>query len=252
MMPMKFGVCAGLDEAAAILGAGFDYLEVGASGFNGLDDDWDSTPYANLPILATNLFFDHRIRLFGPERTPYRDYAERTITRGASLGIPVMVIGSGGPRSAPEGVDGDTGFIDIVAEIAEIARPLGVRLAPESLNKTETNVGNDLRRLALGLRDRGVGFTADSYHILVAWNEDGRKLGLDDLMEEQIPFAPVHVHIADLPRTGVDPADRMLQAFARRLRALGYSGNVSLECSRPAGFDYGGTLDSLRTLFASF
>ncbi|MFI5386583.1 MAG: sugar phosphate isomerase/epimerase family protein [Fimbriimonadales bacterium] len=246
---MKFGVCAGLDDAARILASGFDYVEVGASGFNGMLEDWDPAAYAGLSILATNLFFDHRIRLFGPERTPYREYAERTVSRAASLGVPVMVIGSGGPRQAPDGVDGDPGFVEIVAGIAAFARPLGVDLAPESLNRTETNVGNDLRRLALGLRERGVGYTADSYHILFEWDADGRKLGLRELMIEQIPFAPRHVHIADLPRLGVDAANPMLEEFAARLRDLNYSGNVSLECSRGPNFGLAGALAALRSLF---
>jgi len=247
---MKFGVCTGLEESAKILASGFDYVELGASGFDGMTGDWDPAPYARLPILATNLFFDHRIRLFGAGKTPYQEYAERTIHRAASLGVPVMVIGSGGPRTAPKDIDGDARFVEIVAELAEIARPLGIALAPESLNRTETNVGNDLRRLALGLRDKSVGFTADSYHILYEWDADGRKLWLDDLMEDEIPFAPTHVHIADLPRSGVSAEDAMLVAFAARLRELEYDGNVSLECSRGSDFDYGSALEALKSLFA--
>lgn len=246
---MKFGVCTGLQDAAAILNSGYDYVEVGAAGFNGISGEWDSSPYSGVPILATNLFFDRRIKLFDPGRTPYLEYASRTVTRAAHLGIPVMVVGSGPARRAPDGVDGDLAFMDIVAEIAGVAAPLGVSLAPESLNRSETNVGNDLRRLATGLRERGVGYTADSYHILYEWDANGRKEDLLQLHEEQIPFAPTHVHIADLPRLGVDSANPMLQAFARRLRELGYHGAVSLECSREEGFDYAAALHSLQELF---
>lgn len=245
---MKFGVCADVAEASVIRDAGFDYVEVGASGFGGFDGDWEQAKYADVPILATNLFFDGRIKLFGEGRTPYREYAERTIARAASLGIPVMVIGSGASRRDR---DGDSGFVDVVAELSEIAKPVGITLAPESLNRTETNVGNDLRSLALALREHGVAYTADSYHILFEWDADGRSLDLEDLYAEQVPFAPAHVHIADLPRVGVSAEDRMLRAFAARLKSLDYAGNVSLECARSADFDYRAAREALRRLFKS-
>jgi D-psicose/D-tagatose/L-ribulose 3-epimerase len=246
---MKFRVCCGIEEAPAVLAAGFDYVEVGASGFGGMSEEWDPSPYDGLPILATNLFFDSRIRLFGPEETPYRDYVGRTVSRAASLGVPLMVIGSGASRRAPEGMDGDAAFIDVVAEVAEIARPFGIEVAPESLNRTETNVGNDLRELATGLLARGVGYTADSYHVLFEWDAGGRAVGLDRLWEQQIPHAPSHVHIADLPRFAPKSHDPMLLGFAERLQALDYRGNVSLECRRDEGFDLCKAISELRKLF---
>lgn len=243
---MKFGVCADVADATVILDAGFDYVEVGASGFGGFDDDWSRAKFLKVPILATNLFFDGRIKLFGEGRTPYREYAERTIRRAASLGIPVMVIGSGASRRDS---NGDNAFVDMVAELSEIASPLGIALAPESLNRTETNVGNDLRSLALALHERGVAYTADSYHILFEWDADGRAHTLEDLYVEQVPFAPAHVHIADLPRVGVAAEDPMLQAFAARLKGLGYTGNISLECTRGPEFDYPAAREALRRIF---
>jgi sugar phosphate isomerase/epimerase len=247
---MQFGVCTSLAEAQIVLDADFDYVELGASEFDGLCETWDPSPYARLPIGATNLFFDSRIKLFGQERTPYREYAERTISRAASLGIKLMVIGSGATRAAPEGTDADAAFVDIVAEISDFAKRYGITMAPESLNRTETNVGNDLRSLAIALRDKSVGYTADSYHILFEWDADGRKQNLETLCNEQIPFTPSHVHIADLPRLGVNENDPMLQAFAGRIKRLGYDRAVSLECTRRSGFDFGSALNTLKSLFA--
>lgn len=243
-------MCCSVEEASAALASGFDYVELGASGFNGLSDEWDRTRYRGLPIEATNLFFDSRIRLFGKDRTPYREYVERTVERAASLNVPLMVIGSGGSRRAPEDMDGDRAFVAVAAEVAEIAGEHGIVIAPESLNRTETNVGNDLRSLAIALRDAGVGYTADSYHIFFEWDADGRSWSLAGLMEWQIPFAPSHVHIANLPRDGVSAEDEMLIAFVERLKALGYEGRVSLECSRDAGFDLAAARSVLASLFA--
>lgn len=242
-------MCGQVAEAASILAAGFDYVEVAASGFNGLSEDWDPTPYEGLPILATNVFFDSKIRLFGPEATPYLDYARRTVERAASLGVSLMVIGSGAARRAIGTSGGNEAFADIAGQIGEVARGFGIEIAPESLNRTETNVGNDLRSLALSLRERGVGYTADSYHVLYEWDVDGRGADLASLWLDQVPFVPNHVHIADLSRLGVTFDDPMLISFASRLRALGYDGNVSLECRREPDFDLAGSRAALGQLF---
>ena len=49
---MKFGVCCSLEDVPVVLGAGFDYVELGASS---LSDD--PSVYKGLPVEATNLFF---------------------------------------------------------------------------------------------------------------------------------------------------------------------------------------------------
>lgn len=249
---MKFGVCCGLKDARAVVDAGFDYVELGASGFSGLSEHWDRSPYANLPIYSTNLFFDGSIKLFeDPDKELIRVYSRRTIARAASLGVSVMVVGSGASRRAPEGVDGDLAFARFVSEISAEAGALGITLAPESLNRTETNVGNDLARFATVLRDHRVAYTADSYHVLYEWNADGRVTPLDELWGEQLPFAPAHVHIADLPRDAPKASEPMLLGFVKRLSELRYDAGVSLECKRESDFDFRRALSDLRSLFKS-
>jgi hypothetical protein len=119
-------------------------------------------------------------------------------------------------------------------------------MAPESLTRLETNVGNDLGRLARLLKERGVAYTADSFHVLKEWEfgtqgegrgtrDEGRGTrdeGPSDAhWTEQIPFAPAHIHIGDLPRNYPKAADPMMRGFARRIKELGYDGRISLECS---------------------
>lgn len=231
---MRFGVCCGLDEARLAVEVGFHYVEIGA---HLLVKAPDLAPYRELPIEATNLFFPPDIVLFGPQRTPYLDYARAAVETAAGLGVKTMVVGSGAARNAPEGVEIDDvnrRFVDIVAEIQEVARNFGIRIAPESLNRSETNVGNDLGRLAASLGARGVGYTADSYHVLFEWNEDSPISGFppDSHWRAQLPTAPAHVHIADLPRNVPTASDPMVIGFADRLRELLYDGRISLECRR--------------------
>jgi len=234
---MRFGVCCGIEDASTVLGAGFDYIELGA---NNLSDD--VRKYSGMPVEATNLFFAGSVKLFGREATPYLDIAKATVDRAASIGVQTMVIGSGGSRKAPDGIDMEVTereFLLIAAAIGDHAKQYGITIAPESLNRSETNIGNDLGRLACGLKYAGVGYTADSYHVLYEWHEDfpDEAVPSKEHWEAQIPFAPSHVHIADLPRYAPKPGDPMMQGFANRLLELGYDGRVSLEYRRGNDFE---------------
>ena len=279
---MKFGICCGIDSAIQALDLGAEYIELGAVAFNGLEPDWNPLPFVGVPIETTNVFFPGAIKLFGPERTPYEEYAKRAIDRAAEVGVKIMVVGSGVSRRAPEGSDPatmDAEFADIVANMQRIASPYGIAMAPESLTRLETNVGNDLGRLARLLKERGVAYTADSFHVLKEWEfdtqaegrgtrDEGR--GVKDLgsaqrgegrgttddgpsaahWAEQIPFAPAHIHIGDLPRNYPKAADPMMQGFARRIKELGYDGRISLECSLgELSTGLPSALKELRTLF---
>jgi len=234
---MRFGVCCGLEDAHKVLDAGYDYVELGA---NTLSDD--PQKYAGLPVEATNLFFAGSIQLFGPDATPYLEVARTTVDRAAKLGVQTMVIGSGASRKAPPGTDveiAENEFLLIAAAVANHAKQYGITIAPESLNRSETNIGNDLGCLANGLKFAGVGYTADSYHVLYEWHADGPldSFPSKETWEQQIPFLPSHVHIADLPRFAPKPSDPMVQGFATRLLDLGYDGRVSLEYRRGDDFE---------------
>jgi len=213
---MTFGVCApDLEFAERAIAAGFDYVEFGA-GF--VFENTEKIRAAGISTPRTNLFFPGEVRLF-IDPTPYTEIARSRIAAAASVGVEVMVVRSGGARRVPDGEDGDARFADIVAELQLIATEYGIRLAPESLNSTETNVGVKLTVLARLLHERGLEFTADSYHVLKE-NED---------FAEAIAFAPAHVHIANAPRFAPSKSDLELLPFVDRLRAVNYEGTISIE-----------------------
>lgn len=240
---MRFGVCCSLEQAETALKCGAEYVEPGALGFKGLEESWDPAPYRDLPIEATNLFFPGEIVLFGPNKsnpTDVSDYISKTLERAASIGVQLMVIGSGNSRKAPApGMpvsEANVQFVQLVQRVQREARQYGITIAPESLNRTETNVGNDLGWLANALAVAGAGFTADSFHVLYEWDANMRE-GQPDLeapsefhLIEQIPTTPSHVHFGDLPRSFPRASDPMMRAFCGRLNVLDYDARVSLEC----------------------
>ncbi|HWD39096.1 MAG TPA: TIM barrel protein [Fimbriimonas sp.] len=229
---MRFGICCSLDEAPAMVDAGFDYVELAASAFADNPD-----VYKGLPVEATNIFFASSIHLFGPNATPWRPYVAKLLAAASDQGVKVMVIGSGNARKAPDAAsaaDCDEQFMDICAEIDSMASEHGMAIAPESLNREETNVGNDLGRLALGMQARGSGYTADGYHVLREWRANLPHEPLPDvsLWREQVPYEPTHVHFADYPRDVPAEDDEMVLTFFRRLRETGYDDRISFEGSR--------------------
>ncbi len=245
---MKFGICCSIENAPDAVAAGYDYVELGTFSLQGLDPAYTANPFAGLPVEATNLFFDGRLRLNGSNRTPVADYIRRSVERAANAGIKVMVIGSGGVRK----VEGDTpaaagleAFLR-AAELAQmIASNYGIQIAPESLNALETNVGIDLPDFIQDLATVGVGYTLDTYHVLV--QEDGKAVD----WAIQIPFAPIHVHLGGRRRDVPTADDPHLIAAAARLRDLGYNDRVSYEGSAKPD-EYGTVLAAMRSLFAGF
>ncbi|MEZ0326535.1 MAG: sugar phosphate isomerase/epimerase family protein [Fimbriimonas sp.] len=246
---MRFGLCCGLGEADGALEAGFDYVELPAQQLLANEPE-----FVRLRPEATNLFFPGTIKLFGPEKTPYLDYAREVIERAARVGVSVMVVGSGGSRRAPEGVapaDAEAQFARVAAELAEIAEPLGIQIAPESLNRSETNVGNNLGKFAQSLRDLGVGYTADSYHVISEWVFDGNEPAAPlEHWRDQVPYLPTHVHFGDRARVDPTPGDPDVELFVQRLKELGYDGRVSLECKRRSPGDLARALRDCKQLFA--
>ncbi len=227
---MKFGVCCGLDQARFALDTGFDYVELAAVGFQGRSETWDPAPYQGLPIRCTNVFFPGDLPLY---QSDWRPYAQRTIERAGSLGVRTMVIGSGAARrSAGIGVEeAEERFLDLVAACQEIASYEGIVVAPESLEQSETDVWNELGRMALALEEHDLAYTADSFHLLKEWDRAGRVLSIEEAVREEVPIVPAHVHLGDLPRNPPSADDPMIQTFASRLQELGYDSTVSLECN---------------------
>lgn len=240
---MRFGICGSPDELSLARAAGFDYVEY-----------WGSTVFGGETKLvntaeASNGFFPGNVSLFGESPIDWRSYAERTIRNGADAGVKVMVVGSGNQRRHP-GASGDAEFLEIVKELSRIGKSVGVDVAPESLNRLETNVFCSLKEMAETLGANRLPYVADSYHELKEWEFDGVTPGID-AWRRSLPFAPVHVHIGNVTRDDVNPDDPALIAFKDRLRELEYDGRITYEGKRGTDLESLSALNQrMRALFA--
>lgn len=219
-----------MDQATAVMAAGFDYVELPAGQLFSEVEEPDWSIFARLSIEATNLFVHGDLKLVGPGKGDIRGYAERVIPRAAKAGVKTMVIGSGGARRSPAGYDLDAAeddFLDAASLCSRIGIEHELVVAPESLRPEETNVGCFLGDFARMLAHRGVAYTADSYHVL---NQPGAMPEEPSFWASELPTLPAHVHLGDQTRTWRVAEAQELKGFVARVKELGYDGRVSLEC----------------------
>ena len=120
-------------------------------------------------------------------------------------------------------------FLDAVCQIAEHARPVGLRLVMEVLNRYEAHLLNTAVEAVQFVADAGVenvGILLDAYHMNIeeanpadAIRQAGKRLWL--------------YHAADSNRQGIGRGHTDFLAQATALRDIGYEGPVIVECTAP-------------------
>jgi sugar phosphate isomerase/epimerase len=230
-MPL-FGNCGRYNPA-------FDYLEPGVASFL-VPLDPEAVFRANLRaagarVHACNMLVPAGYRLYGPGPVLPPHYLAIALRRAAAAGARVVVVGAGGARRIPEGwtasqaLDAFAGFL---REAGDVAAGSGILLAVEPLNRLETDLVNTVANGAALVREvnhPAVRLLADQYHMDREGEPYDRLTPAGDLL--------VHVHVAVAPqREAPRPGDR-LPAFFAALRAAGYDGGISVECTWSEPFE---------------
>jgi sugar phosphate isomerase/epimerase len=234
---MRFGVCAGLDKAALLAQAGYDYIELSASGELVPDEDdasWAvhraAIEAAPLPAETFNLFL-RGLKVTGSEADPTRlePYVHTALARAAQVGAKLIVFGSGGARRIPEGYPHEQARADILRFLgfcADASDKTGVVVVTEPLNQAECNILTSIAEGAEYVRAigrPGVRNLADTYHM----EKDNEPLAAI-VQDADVLF---HAHTADTgrfaPGTGTYDHVAMFRAF----REAGYDSRLSVECS---------------------
>lgn len=236
---MRFGVCAPPEQTTAYLDAGIDYVEWPMSRTVG---EMDDRAFAELLALAErlpvvpetwNVMLPGTLKVVGPEadHDAMRAYLERAFARAATVGGKVVVFGSGGARTSPEGWSLDDAarqFDDACRVAGEVAAAHGLTIAIEPLRRAETNLINGVAS-AVAVAERvampSVRALSDLYHVM----EEGEPLA--DTAAAGAMLAHAHVaepHSRHLPQPGA--SEDAYTAFFGALRDAGYDGRVSLEC----------------------
>ncbi|MHB0856929.1 MAG: sugar phosphate isomerase/epimerase family protein [Anaerolineae bacterium] len=235
--PISLGICIGT-ERVPDLAPGYDYIEpTVVSTLVPVEDEESYSArkpaLAKLtpPIRAFNVFVPSQIQVVGEavDWDLVDHYVATAVRRAAGLGGKLIVFGSGGARSIPEGFSRALAWGQLVRFLnicADHVAAAGITIAIEPLNRRESNIINTYLegvQLAKDV-DRGqVRVLADLYHMMM----DSEPL--DDITRE--PDWLAHVHVADSNRRYPGSGSYPLARLFGILKDLRYQGGVSIECA---------------------
>jgi sugar phosphate isomerase/epimerase len=236
---VRFGVCTSLRHASLVADAGFDYLEPGVQAFLSPQESEQKfavnlakARQAAIPIRACNNFLPAHLAAVGPAADPQAilRYAETAFRRARQAGAGIIVFGSSRSRTIPDGFDREVArrqFVTLLGLLGQLARNHDLSIALEPLNREECNFITTLAEataIAREVAHPNVGVVADFYH-MAREGEDPRSI-LD------AGRLVIHAHVAEgAERTCPGVAGDDFRPFFAALRAIGYSGGVSCECS---------------------
>jgi D-psicose/D-tagatose/L-ribulose 3-epimerase len=237
----QIGYCVGLKGLELAKAAGFDYVELGTTEIAALSDaDFEAAvaqvKAVGIPTPNANLFLPGTLKLTGPEAaTPEQQmaYVTKAFARLERLGVKILCFGSGGARRVPDGFPKDQALAQLVAfgkRIAPEARKHGITVVIEPLRRQETNIINTTAEgfaLVKAVADPNFQLLVDFYHL--ASEQEDPKI----LVEAKAHIR--HTHMAN-PTGRVFPLawDEFGYApFFATLRAIGYTGRMSIEASSP-------------------
>ena len=266
-VPLRFGVATfgdvePLRDAATLATCGYDYIEPGLAKTLALPEQEREAQLqrmaaAGLRIETMNWFLPGTdIKLTGPDVNQARidDFLDRSLALAEKLGAKVIVFGSPGARSFPEGFPHEQAwdqlktFLHTAGDLIE-ARRYGMVLGIEPLRKPESNIINSVAeaaRLAREVKHAKVRIIVDFYHLTFENESPDVILDAKDLI--------VHLQIADPPTRGFptqDGGDARYRLFFDNLRRIGYKGRLSIEAnSSNIAADCGPALKFLKSMTA--
>ena len=235
---IRLGVCTGPANVDKVAQIGFDYIEFGLASiaamteeeFNALAQKMDESP---IKAEAYNGMLPASVPVTGPNvnASQQHEYLELAFSRGAAIGVKLVVFGSGGARAVPEGWSFArawrqlTDFLELAAEYAE---KYDIVIALEPLRSSECNILNYVSEgtaLCGIVNHPYITVLGDFFHMYLGsepWEHlarAGEKLS--------------HIHICNpvgrlFPAVG-DGFD--YESVIKVLKDMGYKGDISVEAS---------------------
>ena len=231
---MKIGTCRGIEDFEAIKAAaeaGVDYYECGFGNLVNIDEEKFQKAKAllnenNLPVYAANSFLPGDLKVVGDEVDygKLNEYLDKGFKRAKELNVKVVVFGSGGARSYPDGYSHEKAKEQLAFFLKEYASPkaeeAGCVIVMEPLRFGESKMIHTVRDgIEIGElsgKNNVLGL-ADLYHVY----------GNDDKLDEIASFKGkvYHSHIAEpinrtYPmNTDSEESKEICKAFINALKA---------------------------------
>lgn len=204
---MRYGMCLRndqLDLIKYVSDCGYDYVEGRFPLFaRGSEDETENMlrllRQNNIKCEVCNCFIPGDLRITGEnvDETALSEYIERGMKNAKRAGCEIVVFGSGGARSIPDGFDFDRGYEQLVHFLKDIVAPIcekyGMMVVTEPLRSMECNIINTVReaaRLAERVNSKYIASLADLYHMFAENEKPGELIGLSGKIR--------HSHIAEV------------------------------------------------------
>ena len=194
---------------------------------------------ADLKVVGSNI-----------DKPRLQNYLAEATERAKALGGEIIVFGSGGARSRGDDVSPNRAraqIFEFLSLAADAAKPHGIVIAIEHLNRSETNAINTVKEAvayATEVNRPEIKALIDFYHMMQE-NEH-----LDEIVKAGAHI--VHVHVADTGRLYPGSGNYDYAGFADALAQAGYKGRVSVECNfRDFDTEVSKSLNFLRQVFES-
>lgn len=231
---MRIGMCTGIERLADAHAAGYDFAELGLAFTIGAADDEsyarmrEAILASPIPVEVFNCFLPAEVKVAGPsvDLPAVERYMHTALQRVAEVGASIVVFGSAGARSFPDG------FPEVCAweQLAVAARMAGD--IADTLNLTIVMEPVCACRYFKRL-DQGLEFVERLNHPRVQLLTD-----LYHMADANEPFANIltaaqhllHVHLATpaIPETG-DGIAYDFTGFLATLAQTGYAARITLE-----------------------
>jgi len=247
---MEFGVCLNVvevfredpdkldEQLSAIAAAGYTYIEIMVAAYADADEDEINAIQAllqkiKLKAKRANVLFPGDMKVVGPERNEkaIREYLDSVFQKLKTIGVEIVVFGSGGARRIPDGFPYNDAYgqlCDTIKLITDVASGYGIKVALEHLNPKESNLLTTIKETVNTVRDVNLptcGFVFDIYHVDKRTNDIYNVLNAKDIL--------FHSHVGQ-PGSRIYPfteGAEELRSYFEILKGAGYDGTVSVEAA---------------------
>lgn len=233
----RMGICTRYNNAEMLQQAGYSYVEEGVGKFlipDKSDEEFsailDDVSRYPLPIEACNGFIPSSMKCVGPDAVHEHilNYMEIAFKRAQQAGVEIIVFGSGGSRTIPEGFSRNEArrqFIDLCKQMAPIAKKYGVTVVLEPLNSKECNFINSVAEggeIVTAVNHSNFRLLADIYHMKMDNESPENIVKYGKLLK--------HVHIAEKQDRAVPGTyNEDFGLYFDALQKIGYKGRISIE-----------------------
>jgi sugar phosphate isomerase/epimerase len=234
----KIGVCTSFKNAEILSKIGYSSIEEGVGGFlvplkteEEFNELLTQAQKIGFPILSCNSFIPANLKSVGSESVPNEilKFAETAFRRAQIAGVEIIVFGSGGSRSIPEGFSKEEArkqFIKLCSDLGPIAKKYNITVVLEPLNTKECNFINSVTEggeIVKEINHPNIRLLADIYHMMMDNENPASIVKYGKLIK--------HIHVAEKEdRAAPGTHNEDLTSYYKALKQIKYKGRIMVEC----------------------